>query len=176
MAGKERQMKKIEQFQIKKIYAIGNALGIKGSGTREDELHVLISGITGKDSVKDLTYTEACRVIGRLEELQGNPASPKPSGRQPVEHMETPGGVTSGQQKKIWALMYELKKHDATANSIALGDRLCKIIKKELDIDAVAKNPFVWLDFAQANKLIEILKKYAENARKKGGVANGTDN
>lgn len=32
-------MRAIEQFQIRKIYAIGNALGIKASGN-EDELHV----------------------------------------------------------------------------------------------------------------------------------------
>ena len=33
-------MRTIEQFQIRKIYAIGNALGIKASGS-EDELHAL---------------------------------------------------------------------------------------------------------------------------------------
>ena len=65
-------MKTIEQFQIRKIYAIGSALGIKGSGMDEDELHMLVGGITGKASIKSLTYKEACVVIARLEELQGN--------------------------------------------------------------------------------------------------------
>ena len=55
-------MRTIEQFQIRKIYAIGNALGIKASGS-EDELHALVGGVTGKDSIKSLTYREACAVI-----------------------------------------------------------------------------------------------------------------
>ena len=63
-------MRTIEQFQIRKIYAIGNALGIKASGS-EDELHALVGGVTGKDSIKSLTYQEACAVIERLEELCG---------------------------------------------------------------------------------------------------------
>ena len=82
-----------------KIYAIGNALGIKASGS-EDELHALVGGVTGKDSIKSLTYQEACAVIARLEELQGKTVSPKPRNSKPKEHETRPGGVTSGQQKK----------------------------------------------------------------------------
>lgn len=53
-------MRKIESFQMKKIYAIGHALGITGNGS-EDELHILVSGVTGKDSIKELSYQEAIR-------------------------------------------------------------------------------------------------------------------
>ena len=63
-------MRKIESFQMKKIYAIGHALGITGNGS-EDELHILVSGVTGKDSIKELSYQEAMAVIKRLEDLQG---------------------------------------------------------------------------------------------------------
>lgn len=161
-------MRTIEQFQIRKIYAIGNALGIKGSGI-EDELHTLVGGITGKGSIKSLTYKEACDVIARLEELQGTAASPKPRSRKPKEHGSRPGGMTSGQQKKIWALMYELKKYDAVPSEVQLGDRLCAVIKKEFGADVIAKNPFAWITFAQGNNLIEILKGYVESARKRGG-------
>lgn len=167
-------MRAIEQFQIKKIYAIGSALGIKGSGSG-DELHALVGGVTGKDSIKSLTYQEAGAVIARLEELQGKAASPRSRSRKPQEHQSRPGGVTSGQQKKIWALMYELKKYDEVPNDVQLGIRLCKIVKKELRLDARVENPFIWLDFAQGNRLIEILKKYVESAKKKeGGAGNGT--
>ena len=114
-------MRTIEQFQIRKIYAIGNALGIKASGS-EDELHALVSGVTGKDSIKSLTYQEACAVIARLEELRGKTVSPKPRSSKPKEHETRPGGVTSGQQKKIWFLMYELKKCDEVPNDVQLGD------------------------------------------------------
>ena len=55
-------MRKIESFQMKKIYAIGHALGITGNGS-EDELHILVSGVTGKDSIKELSYQEAMAVI-----------------------------------------------------------------------------------------------------------------
>lgn len=168
-------MRTIEHFQIRKIYAIGNALGIVNSGIGEDELHTLIEGLTGKESVKSLTYKEAGAVIARLEELQGRTVSPVTNNRRTKEHKSKPGGVTAGQQKKIWALMYELKKYDKVPNEVQLGDRLCAVIKKELGVDASAKNPFVWVSFEQGNSLIEILKRYAVSAKKKGGVlANGT--
>lgn len=162
-------MRTIEQFQIRKIYAIGNALGIKASGGG-DEFHALGGGVTGKDSVKSLTYKEACAVIARLEELQGKAAFPKPGSKKPREHKNRPGGVTAGQQKKIWALMYELKKYDAVPNDVRLGDRLCRVIKKEFGGDAVARNPFAWLTFEQGNNLIEILKGYVKSAGKRGGT------
>jgi len=168
-------MRKIEQFQIRKIYAIGHALGITVSGSGEDELHLLIAGVTGKNSVKELSYREAGDVIARLEELQGKTVSPKPAGGT-KEHSEKPGGVTRGQQKKIWALMYELKNWDEISNDVPLGDRLCKILRKEFNMDARAKDPFVWMNFSQGNKLIEILKKYVDSAkRKRRGEVNGTD-
>lgn len=167
-------MRKIDAYQMKKIYAIGNALGIKGSG-HDDELHTLVAGMTGKDSIKRLTYQEAGAVMKRLEELQGSAAPPKAENRRPKEHASRPGGVTSGQQGKIWALMYELKKYDAVPNDVSLGDRLCKILKKEMHVDAVARTPFVWLTYTQGNHLIEILKGYVTSAQRKGGAGNGTE-
>jgi len=157
-------MQKIEAFQIKKIYAIGNALGMVQTGNTEDELHLLIGGATGKDSVKELSYKEASVVIMRLEQLQGNNAPLKKKSTKKYESV--PGGITEGQQKKIWALMYELKKLDKEQSAAQLGDRLCGIIKKELKVESKAKNPFVWLDYKAGNKLIEILKKYVSHAKK----------
>ena len=52
-------MAAINAQQIRKIYAIGNALGIVERGNEDDDLHALVSALTGKDSVKSLTYTEA---------------------------------------------------------------------------------------------------------------------
>lgn len=62
-------------YQIRKIYAIGQALGIVNRGG-EDALHDLVYGVTGKSSVKELSYSEACKVIGELEARQGTPAAP----------------------------------------------------------------------------------------------------
>ena len=56
----------ITNYQIRKIYAIGAALGIRGKDNH-DTLHDLIAGMTGKGSVKELSYAEACRVIGELK-------------------------------------------------------------------------------------------------------------
>ena len=50
-------MAAINAQQIRKIYAIGNALGIVERGNEDDDLHALVSALTGKDSVKALTYT-----------------------------------------------------------------------------------------------------------------------
>ena len=112
-------------------------------------------------------------MIKRLEDLQGGTAAPKPSSRKPKEHSQRPGGVTSGQQKKIWALMYELKKHDKSPNEVPLGDRLCAVIKKELHVDAIAKNPFAWLTFSQGNALIEVLKGYLKSLDRKEAASDG---
>lgn len=81
------------------------------------------------------------------------------------------GKMSDGQIRKVWQLMYSLEKLDIKPSSARLGDRLCGIIKKELHIDAIPKDPFSWLTYQQGVKLIEILKKYIANAqrRKDGG-------
>ena len=50
-------MAAINAQQIRKIYAIGNALGIVERGNEDDDLHALVSALTGKDSVKSLTLS-----------------------------------------------------------------------------------------------------------------------
>ena len=60
-------------YQIRKIYAIGGALGMVKRGEDDDLLHELVNGMTGKTSIKELTYGEACKVIGELEGRQGTP-------------------------------------------------------------------------------------------------------
>ena len=156
-------MAAIATQQIRKIYAIGNALGIVERGNAEDSLHDLVSSITGKDSLKALTYAEAQAVIRDLEKRQGDAPPPR---RRPKAHTERPGGATEGQQRKVWALLYELQKADTAPSRATLGQRLCGILKKELHIDALPKEPFVWIDFQTCNRLIEILKKYVANAGK----------
>ena len=159
-------MAAIATQQIRKIYAIGNALGIVERGNADDSLHDLVSSITGKDSLKALTYAEAQAVIRDLEKRQGDAPPPR---RKPKAHTERPGGATAAQQRKAWALMYELKKRDTAPSAASLGERLCGIIKKELRVDAVPEQPFAWLTFQTCNKLIEVLKKYVTNAKKKAG-------
>jgi len=146
-------MAAIATQQIRKIYAIGNALGIVERGNAEDSLHDLVSSITGKDSLA---------VIRDLEKRQGDAPPPR---RRPKAHTERPGGATEGQQRKAWALMYELQRRDTAPSTASLGERLCGIIKKELKVDAVPAQPFAWLEFQTCNKLIEVLKKYVANVK-----------
>ena len=61
-------MAAIDKQQIRKIYAIGNALGIVERGNQDDNLHTLVASLTGKDSVKALTYAEAQVVITDLKQ------------------------------------------------------------------------------------------------------------
>ncbi len=158
-------MATINVQQIKKIYAIGNALGIVGRGNEDDDLHAMVAAMTGKASIKALTYREAEDVIAHLQHQQGD-AAPRKSKRQ---HPERAGGMTSGQQKKAWALMYQLQSYDQASNATPLGERLCAIIKKEMGIDAGTQNPFIWMDFKAGNKLLEVLKGYVSTAKKKAG-------
>lgn len=69
-------MAAINAQQIRKIYAIGNALGIVERGNEDDDLHALVSALTGKDSVKSLTYTEAQAVIADLQKRRRGSAAP----------------------------------------------------------------------------------------------------
>jgi len=149
-------------YQIRKIYAIAQTLGmVNRNGS--DMLHELVQSVTGKGSVKDLTYSEALRLIGELEARQGTP----PPRRSKRKHKEKTGGASEGQQRKVWALMYQLE--EAAPSTATVGDRLCGVIKKELGIDACPKDPFAWLDYKTCNKLVEILKGYVNTARKKAG-------
>lgn len=155
----------INNYQIRKIYAIGGALGMRGTD-RQDALHDLVHSMTGKASVKELTYSEACRVLGELEARQGTP--PPRKGGRPLRKT-TPGRVSEGQQRKIWALMYQLA--EASPSTAQLGDRLCAIIKKTLGVEAFPAAPFAWVTYRGANTLIETLKGYVATARKKVGEA-----
>ena len=159
-------MAAITAQQIRKIYAIGGALGIVERGNANDRLHDLAASLTGKTSLKALTYAEGQTVISDLQRRQGGAPPPR---RKPKAHPERPGGATAGQQRKAWALMYELQKRDTPPSTASLGERLCGIIKKELKLDADPQRPFAWLDFQDGNRLIEILKKYVASAKRKAG-------
>lgn len=153
----------INNYQIRKIYAIGAALGIRGTD-RQDALHDLVAAVTGKASVKELSYAEACRVIGELEARQGTP--PPRKGGRPL-HKSTPGRISEGQIRKVWALMYALD--EASPGKVKLEKRLCAIIKKTLGVESFAESPFAWVTYKGANTLIETLKGYVATAQKHRG-------
>ena len=153
-------------WQIQKIHAIGRALGIKDpESPHDDDLHQLVQAVTGKTSIKELTTAEAGAVIAELQRRQGKP----PAAKQSSDPARAPGGTTAGQQRKVWALMYQLAHYDKEPSTATMGDRLCGIIKKDFKCDATPQKPFAWLDYKACNRLIEAMKKYVANAARKAG-------
>lgn len=152
--------------QIRTIYATAGAMGIVERGNPQDNLHLLVEGMTGKASVKELTEPEAAAVIKELQKRQGG-AAPPPAKAKNKAHTERPGGATSGQQRKVWALMYQLEAADTGPSGAPVGERLCGIIRKELKQDALPRQPFAWVTFKSCEKLIEVLKQYVKNAGKR---------
>lgn len=146
--------------QIQRIYSLGAKIGIVGND-RNDDLHALVGALTGKESIKDLTDEDYLNVLNELKKRAAVTVS------KPKEKRESSKGMTAGQQGKVWQLMYELEKFDRKPSSAAVGERLCGIIKKEFGIDALPKNPFVWLDYSDGSRLIERLKKYVQSAEKR---------
>lgn len=160
--------------QTQRIYAMGARLGILESGNKNDNLHTLVYQLTQKESIKSLTEDEYRTVVKNLAErlkLQNMDAPiPHPYKAKKFEDSGR-GKMSDGQKRKVWRLMYQIQDLDEKPAQAKLGSRLCGIIKKELHIDAIPKQPFIWLSYQDGIKLIEVLKKYLANAqrRKDGG-------
>lgn len=163
-------MASITKEQIKTIYSMGAQLDMVRRGDRDDELHQLVAGITGKGGVSDMEKGEASEVIKELDDrlrFGAVKAPPKVKKRS----QKKSGRVSESLQNKMWAMMYELQKHDIVPSTASLGDRLAGIIRKTLNIDATAKDPFIWLNNNDANYLIDkVLKNYIASAKKKVGA------
>ena len=151
----------VSKGTVKSIYALGAKLGmVERSDRHEDALHMLVQGLTGKESVKELTPAEAATVLAELRR-RSVPAGQRRT-RQPRKYEELPGGLSAGQQKKIWFLMYELEKYDPAPDGVQLRDRLCGLIERQFRVTSFPTQPFRLLTSDQGNALIEGLKKLAE--------------
>lgn len=170
-------MVKISKAQIQKLYAIASKLNLVDNGNKNDDFHSIVYSITSKNSVSQLTGAEFYKVRDRLLKIQNyakdnlksdkdNKANGKDSKykkKTKKEEVNSLEGMTQGQCKKVWYLMYELQK--VSPSSTTIGKRLKGIIKKQLKIDVDVKKPFVWLTYKDGNQLIEILKKYVINVK-----------
>lgn len=142
----------------RKIYGTAKAAGI----TDDEDLHALVSYACGKKSLKEITKQDYLLIIKEIKKrFPGEFKLRKPS------QVRTVGGMSEGQIRKVWRLMYQLRGFDKQENTAPIGERLCGIIKRELKIDAQSKEPFVWLTYQNGGTLIERLKKYVENAEKR---------
>ena len=143
----------IDDRQRRRIFGAARGLGMTN-----DDLHALAADLTGKESLMELTTREADALIRELQRRQPS-SPPAPKARKPRQHPEHPGGPTSEQQRKVWAMMYDLQAMDTEPSGQSLGERLSGIIRKELHVSAAARDPFAWLTCEQCSRLIDILDK-----------------
>lgn len=102
------------------------------------ELHDLVFGLTGKESMRKLTVREMGKVVGKLQAMKD---SAKKSSRRG-------NTATARQRKKIYRLQEELGWNERRTNGMA--ERLFKVKRIE------------WLDEGQCSKLIEAMKAMLE--------------
>lgn len=141
----------------KRIFGLSKKLGMNS-----DELHLLIHGVTGCESIKELDKTQTYEVIKELNSR----ASRLPEKNKPKkEKKRTPGMITPNQQDYCWSMIYRLAELEPRQATV--GERMCGAIKKILGVTAAPKEPFLWISFEQGRDLIEGLKRYVESAERK---------
>ena len=114
----------------------------------DEELHLIVSAHTGKDSIKQLNQRELGTVIGVLGNMKSSASKKGRSDRQ------TRGNTgTVNQRKKIYRLTERLG-WDKPARVNGLCKRMFGVACVE------------WLDYQQCSKLIEALKSMAERKEK----------
>lgn len=117
----------------------------------DEELHLIVSAHTGKDSIKQLNQRELGTVIGVLGSMKSSALGNGRSDRQ------TRGNTgTVNQRKKIYRLTERLG-WDKPA-------RVNGLCKKMFGVACVE-----WLDYQQCSKLIEALKAMEQRKTEQDG-------
>lgn len=151
---------------IKSIYTLAASLGIKGNG-HDDNLHLLVYAITGKESIKSLDDSEAIQVRSELMRQMKGTENIKRSRSKKAPIDIPPGKMTKGQQDKAWWFIYrlcELDPSDVPA-TIRMQGAARKILNRELSMSN--DNPFENISVVEGSKFIDTLKKYVASAEKK---------
>ena len=171
---------------IRKIYALGSELGIKGKG-HDDLLHELVFGITGKESIKELTDKEARSVLTELYKRRSSDPDynkgkerDRAKARRQKKKLEDEeigynGMATPGQQGYCKALVFQLCEADPNPDA-SYFDRLKGAIEKVCGTNIIPKDdPFRCVSQEKCAALIEFLKRSvttAERRAKRKGEAN----
>lgn len=161
-------MAAITKEQIKRVYALGSAIGIIERGNKNDDLHALVFGMTEKESISQLSDVQFKQVERELlHRLQlGNQTAPLK--RKPKNKDESqPGMMSPAQQGLAWRMIYRLMELDERNSTATPGERMVGAIKKILGIEATGTKPFDWITFDDGKKLIEQLKRYVYSAELK---------
>ena len=110
----------------------------------DEELHLLVSAHTGKDSIKQLNQRELGTMVGVLGNMKSSASG---NGRSDRRIRGNQG--TANQRKKIYKL--------AEALGWEKQSRVNGMCRRMFGVSCVE-----WLDYRQCSKLIEALKSMAE--------------
>lgn len=166
--------------QRKAVFGLSKKLGMNN-----DELHCLVYGVTGCESLKELTDKQAEEVIRELDSRRNirnrnvSPEERDPKAYKPAQ----PGMMTTDQQSKAWKLMYRLRDLDKNprlhedGKPYTIGERMAGAIYKITGNNMAEPGPeiFSHVHFDEGEELIEGLKRYVRSAERKAakGVGNG---
>ncbi len=149
----------IRSWEIKSLYAMAAVGGLVDKNSDEDELHLIVRRLTGKESIKKLTRSEYFRVHQEIDRI--------------VNDKSDGGRIDEEQIKKAWALMYRIA--ELSPFDVSVGDRMCGAIKKICKVDAHPKDPFRFINSQNLWRLIEQLKRYVESLEKKSEKIGGEE-
>jgi hypothetical protein len=147
------------------VYAAAHNLGILERGSRDDGLHLLVQALTGKDSISNLDDAELDTLLSNMNSRTAPSHVPVRSSSIVAKGSRATAGMTDGQQRKVWALMYALER--VSPSETARGKRLCGIMRKYLGVDATPETPFRWLTYYWGGKLIEAIKGLVDTERRR---------
>lgn len=143
----------------KKIYSLAAVCGVLKSGSHDDGLHDIVYLETGKTSVRELSESEAKRVIA---ELQGylRVSTPEPP---PAK-----AAVSNEQVRLAFRLVHRLAELDPKHLAASPRERLAGAIFKVTGIIPKRDGDlFEGFSEEQASQLIETLKRYVRSAERK---------
>ena len=145
----------------------------KGLNMNTEELHLLVNGLTGKESLTELSDSQTETVIRELRS-RTHYSGQRFERKEKPRPQSVPGMMTAEQQSLAWRLMYRLQELDEkpkmheNGTSVTVGERMAGAIEKVLGITAIAgKDIFKWVSFEDGSKLIEYLKRYVRSAERK---------
>lgn len=121
----------------------------------DEELHLLVSAHTGKDSIRSLNKRELGTMVGVLQNMKDSSARAARS-----QQKQSGNAATVNQRKKIYKLTEELGWEKKS--------RVNGLCRKMFRVSCVE-----WLNYQQCSKLIEALKSMVERRKDEGLQADG---
>lgn len=160
--------KTITGEQIKRICAMAAGLHMLERNNPEDPLHILVCGMTGKCSLKELTYKEAQEIAGELDSrIRQLPLNERPkSKRKQAAPAAQKGMMTKAQQGKAWSVIYRMAELEP--NNASVGDRMAGAIKEVLGVTVLnRKDMFRWVSKEDGQRLINQLDRFLDTVEKR---------